>query len=879
MRSFIPRLTFAFLLLLTVAFAGQAQVPTGWHSYPVGPLGFHNDVPAHIVGHSNGGFTLGIWDTDDPSGTYYTSSAYIVGADHFGVPQWTTKLSDSSGLRIWDGDTTVEGGSIWAGHLTEDFYYAQSYAARLDAAGNIKWTWTDDSAYFRSLVTHVLSTRDGHHIVSGICEVPAGSSYDEHAYMVKLDSLGNEVWRWKGDYARDLSGGLAEMTVVEHPDSTLFLISRRWPASSGDDLTLYHVSASGSTLNATALLFIPVGGVYDAVRHLFMKPNGNLVYADSDGEYYGSSPFGLYTMRIYEFDTTGSLLNEHEFPPFDYGEMAYATMAQDGSMYVSGLRERIYMDSFQRPSLVKLNPDMSVAWHRELGALSAREADSNLLSSYLTVLGNRVYQSAHLWHQGAAVVVWDTSGFFQEPGFHGRAYVDADGNGQYDSGERTFSDVPIYMNGVEAARTHSGGRYWIDHDRMDTVRLSTDEPDYHSLFSPAGGEHVVAPDPGGLADTLDFIMEPQPGVHDAEADLTVVVSPWVLQTTHTVDIRNQGTEPLVGATATFHFDSLLSVSSSSVSTFSTAGSSASWTLPTIPPGGLNRSTWILDIYPSFGGWSYVACDSIVVEPLATDTLPDNNMATVCYDIAAAYDPNDIQVNWPGAPQAYTHDLQEYGQSPDSLDYLIRFQNTGAAAARDVVVHDTLDLAWLDKFSFRLLGSSHDVAFSVLPPNIAVFTFEDILLPDTSAGWAESMGWVKFRIGLSSPLGEGDQLDNRAAIYFDANPPITTNAARISWSVQDSTGTGTGIGSVRPLQASIYPNPSSGQVVHICLDAALSGPIQGRILDASGRTMRAMQLDFNKGCSRLNTTDLVGGTYRIHLSTPRGPIQASLLIER
>jgi hypothetical protein len=123
----------------------------------------------------------------------------------------------------------------------------------------------------------------------------------------------------------------------------------------------------------------------------------------------------------------------------------------------------------------------------------------------------------------------------------------------------------------------------------------------------------------------------------------------------------------------------------------------------------------------------------------------------CRQNIGAYDPNDKQ----GFPLGYG--AAHYILPGTDLEYLIRFQNTGTDTAFTVVIRDTLS-AWLN-------------------PETLEWRFENILLPDSSTNFAASNGFVAFRISMrdNTPL-ETDILNN-AAIYFDFNEPVITNATQ------------------------------------------------------------------------------------------------------
>ncbi len=139
----------------------------------------------------------------------------------------------------------------------------------------------------------------------------------------------------------------------------------------------------------------------------------------------------------------------------------------------------------------------------------------------------------------------------------------------------------------------------------------------------------------------------------------------------------------------------------------------------------------------------------------------------CRANRGSYDPNDKQ----GFPLGYG--AEHFIEANTPIDYMIRFQNTGTDTAFTVVIKDTLS-AWLNPASLRAGVSSHPYEFSLSGGGIATFTFNNILLPDSTTNLAGSNGFVKFRINQEADNAIDTRIENRAAIFFDFNPPIFTN---------------------------------------------------------------------------------------------------------
>ncbi|GGW54875.1 putative secreted protein (Por secretion system target) [Winogradskyella epiphytica] len=175
-------------------------------------------------------------------------------------------------------------------------------------------------------------------------------------------------------------------------------------------------------------------------------------------------------------------------------------------------------------------------------------------------------------------------------------------------------------------------------------------------------------------------------------------------------------------------------------------------------------------FPDLGG-PYKTPEEIYEEPPyeeREDVYSDGPYNT---PIRSSYDPNDKLVN-PGVPEV----LNEIPLNEKWLTYTIRFQNEGNFSAKDVFIVDSLDQKF-DKYSLTLLESSHPLSIETIKSNdenIVKFNFNDIYLDYTVNDELASQGYLKYMIKAKDDVVVNDIMENRAAIYFDQNPPIITN---------------------------------------------------------------------------------------------------------
>jgi len=256
----------------------------------------------------------------------------------------------------------------------------------------------------------------------------------------------------------------------------------------------------------------------------------------------------------------------------------------------------------------------------------------------------------------------------------------------------------------------------------------------------------------------------------------------------------------------------------------------------------------------------ILVDSARITIPITDTNLSNNLDIATREVTGSYDPNDKQV----FPTGDGPDGNIFPGDED-LSYLIRFQNTGTDTAFTVVIRDTLDEN-LDIETLRPGASSHSYELRILPNRILEFTFDNILLPDSSTNQLGSNGYVWFDIRLKDNLTFGTLVENTAAIYFDFNPPIITNTTKSTFTMPVNTNDLDAL-----TEISLAPNPGRQPVLSIDLAEAQRMEVVLRQLD--GRvisTLMPPQLS-NAGTHQIQVQQphLPEGLYFIECRGTRG----------
>jgi hypothetical protein len=176
----------------------------------------------------------------------------------------------------------------------------------------------------------------------------------------------------------------------------------------------------------------------------------------------------------------------------------------------------------------------------------------------------------------------------------------------------------------------------------------------------------------------------------------------------------------------------------------------------------------------------------------TDETPSDNHVDYDQEVVGSFDPNDKDVveGW-----SISHD-----EIDNYLHYIVRFQNTGAVPAENVVVKDILSNN-LDWTTLQMVSSSHPYRSTLTLGNKLEFFFEGIDLPASSVDEQGSHGYIAFKIKPKSTVVVDDTFENKADIYFDFNFPITTNT------VMTIFGPVLGTPTNEERLFRIYPNPA------------------------------------------------------------------------
>ncbi len=228
----------------------------------------------------------------------------------------------------------------------------------------------------------------------------------------------------------------------------------------------------------------------------------------------------------------------------------------------------------------------------------------------------------------------------------------------------------------------------------------------------------------------------------------------------------------------------------------------------------------------------------------------------CQENIGSYDPNDKTVY----PEGYGE--ENLVKNNQTLDYKIRFQNTGTDTAFLVVVVDTLS-ELLDITTLKRTAASHPYTLSV-EDRALKFRFENILLPDSTTNEVASHGFISFKVDMIADLADDSLIENNADIYFDFNDPIRTNTETLkigSDFIEDIT-LNTEDKNIELLDLNLSPNPTRADGIIAFKGLEDYTEISMGVFDVAGKEIIVGKLDDFK--FDLSTTSIKSGAYYIRL---------------
>ncbi len=366
-------------------------------------------------------------------------------------------------------------------------------------------------------------------------------------------------------------------------------------------------------------------------------------------------------------------------------------------------------------------------------------------------------------------IIWNENYFISGTQIKGTFFYDANENGVYDSLEIGIpSNAVLSSPESDYTYTYEDGNYFMNFaPDFGTYLISPGEIPYWALITDSLNYTVAVDDDFVVMDSLDFGFFPDTMITEIATTITGAFPRCNQIINYWLNYQNTGTN-LTSGIIKLTLDDDVEYTSASISPDSIIDQNIYWHYDSLMFFSDEQIVAQVQM-PSFELMGETLSSSFDI--LETDDLGDtiySNTDTLHQILACAYDPNDKVVTPAGMDS-----LGYIPPSIETLDYTIRFQNTGTDTAFTIVIKDELD-SNLNWFSLIPIASSHDMHVEVEDNGEVIFTFDNIMLPDSNVNELASHGFVRYKIDINDDVALGTEINNTANIYFDLNPAIVTN---------------------------------------------------------------------------------------------------------
>lgn len=380
----------------------------------------------------------------------------------------------------------------------------------------------------------------------------------------------------------------------------------------------------------------------------------------------------------------------------------------------------------------------------------------------------------------------------------GKIYYDNNNNGMRDPGENG-KPLNFLMSDPAGLLCTSGvdGFYFGVVDSLDdgTYQFAPILPEHWEISTDSAFYTLNITDSFESRDSLNFGIYPDTFYHEVNAEFIGGFPRCNDTISYALSLQNTGTIMIESGLIHLELDDSLYYVSAAPAPDSIVGQHIYWHYEDLLFGEWHT------IFMQVGtpdGVDDAVSSSLTATIDSADVEVFSTITTLDQLITCAYDPNDKTPEPLG--------VGEFGYiSPEteSIEYLIRFQNTGTDTAFNVTIKDQLDEN-LDWYSIDILAHSHDMKMEMDLLGEVSFIFEDIMLPDSNVNFLGSQGFVKYRMDLKPGLPLETSIFNTAHIYFDLNPAVITNTTINTLHLDES-----GLDElVDNQQMLVYPNPFS-----------------------------------------------------------------------
>lgn len=430
----------------------------------------------------------------------------------------------------------------------------------------------------------------------------------------------------------------------------------------------------------------------------------------------------------------------------------------------------------------------------------------------------------------------------------GNVYYDANMNGQFNPPEQPFINATFNILPQPPNYT----QYFDVNGQYTLYGLSNGTNTISLANAPLAANVVPALHTFQLPEDMitwgnDFAVQPNGSTFDLGAYVyrshLASVFPGVVH----LNIVNYGPNVSDPTTFTYHFNPANEViAATGITPLSQGADSITFDLPSLQAGEAFNVT-IDNTLPVATGTAIT--ESVSIAPLLNEYNPQNNSYALQYNTVGSLDPNDITAT----PDTI---FSPNNVNPPDIGFVINFQNTGTLPALNIHVVDTIAPEF-DLTTLNIRHASHTFEYTIKPNNVIDFTFNNIMLMDSTSDEAGSHGHIAFTLRPKPNQPVGGVITSAADIYFDYNPSVRTNNAKVYFLNPTSIAENVAPG------FSLYPNPAQS-VAFIKIANPLQGKSALRIYAADGRLVYNEILGPGKLIHMVPINQLPAGIYNVQL---------------
>lgn len=402
----------------------------------------------------------------------------------------------------------------------------------------------------------------------------------------------------------------------------------------------------------------------------------------------------------------------------------------------------------------------------------------------------------------------------------GQVYLDGNGDCFKNTGEIGLKNAMISYGGNNVVTTDANGQYSLaiapGTYSLDTAYI-TNAINKNISLSCSLPSSITIGSNQSITQDIGFSNPITVDMQTFITSYTAWTAIYGFTQNYGVDVNNTGNSTMASATVDVTVPSTVTVLSTNPSPASVSGNVYTFNMLNVQPLESRKINFSVEIDTNSNALGDTLTWMSTLGTVSGDADLSDNADTLEQIVVGSYDPNNKQAS------AY-----QIAPGTNKIDYQINFQNTGTDTAYQVIVVDTLDLS-LPVTNIVINSASHSYSLSV-NNNILVWTFNNIMLPDSGADYSGSQGYVRFSAGITPSLAVGDTIDNDAHIFFDYQPSIHTNHAK--------TAVVQSVVSLKENQLAlslidVYPNPAKDKIHILNKD---HHTVNLSLIDATGKVI-------------------------------------------